>query len=312
MNTKLFENWVIIPAYNGADLLEACVSSILASRGDWRVLIVDNNSTDETHANWAQNARVEYVKNETNVGFGRACNIGARLALKRGARTITFLNQDATVFPETLSMLAETLLQNPKCAIACPINFEQEDVVSSQFSRWLTSDNQQFMADALKNRLKTDYAVGFLNAACWMFSKSSLERVGGFDPIFFMYQEDKEMASRVAHYDFEIRVNPKAWIMHQRSLRAVRSSLKDRIQWSSVAPYANLIGATRNYRRNFWRSLPGALLNWFKAVFASVLAADFVAVSGQCIGLWQFAFNTKTNHSHFQKIKRRESGLFLN
>jgi glycosyltransferase involved in cell wall biosynthesis len=62
-----------LPVYNGANFLRASINSILAQEySDWELIITDNASTDETEAICreyaARDSRVQYVRNETNIG----------------------------------------------------------------------------------------------------------------------------------------------------------------------------------------------------------------------------------------------------
>ena len=72
---------VIVPCYRYADVLQGCVSSILAQRGvDVRVLIIDDCSPDDTPAVASRladaDARVEYRRNEANLGLIATANEG--------------------------------------------------------------------------------------------------------------------------------------------------------------------------------------------------------------------------------------------
>jgi glycosyltransferase involved in cell wall biosynthesis len=62
-----------LPVYNGANFLRASINSILAQDfTDWELIITDNASTDDTEAICrdyaARDARVRYVRNESNIG----------------------------------------------------------------------------------------------------------------------------------------------------------------------------------------------------------------------------------------------------
>ena len=78
---------VIVVSYNAADELEACLRSLAAlpevkaDPGMAQVIVSDNGSSDDS----VDRARAAYpgvviVENGANLGFAKACNIGARSA----------------------------------------------------------------------------------------------------------------------------------------------------------------------------------------------------------------------------------------
>ena len=76
---------VIVPCYRYADVLEGCVSSILEQEDvDVRVLILDDCSPDDTPAVASRLAaadpRVEYRRNEQNLGLIGTANAGLQWA----------------------------------------------------------------------------------------------------------------------------------------------------------------------------------------------------------------------------------------
>ncbi|RYD95535.1 MAG: glycosyltransferase, partial [Sphingobacteriales bacterium] len=68
---------VIIVNYNVRYFLEQCLHSVRRAAGELatEVIVVDNNSTDDSEAYLrARFPEMCYVHNDNNVGFARACN----------------------------------------------------------------------------------------------------------------------------------------------------------------------------------------------------------------------------------------------
>lgn len=92
---------VIIPAWNLWSLTKECLLSLAANTppGAIQVIVVDNGSTDPTKEALAPlgtdlfGANFRRVRSEENLGFARACNLGARNA---GGELLFFLNNDTT------------------------------------------------------------------------------------------------------------------------------------------------------------------------------------------------------------------------
>jgi len=103
---------VIIPTWNGADLLEACLASLREQTfGDFETIVVDNGSTDATLAMLdARFPAVRQVRLPENRGFAPAVNDGIRAA--RG-EILVLLNNDVVVTPGWLEGLRECMDEAP-------------------------------------------------------------------------------------------------------------------------------------------------------------------------------------------------------
>lgn len=94
---------VVIPCYNKVFYTQKTIESLITcTKADWYIIIVDDNSTDETRAyamelmkrynNGVQ--KVYYHKNETNIGVNAAWNCGLRIAMALGVEHICIANND--------------------------------------------------------------------------------------------------------------------------------------------------------------------------------------------------------------------------
>jgi len=103
---------IVIPVYNNWHLTKACLESIDAAVGCPSdrplVVTVNNGSTDATATQLAARCSPFEigVENDTNLGFAKACNEGARHALVNGCETVVLLNNDTEVYPGALEALA--------------------------------------------------------------------------------------------------------------------------------------------------------------------------------------------------------------
>ncbi|MCL2252823.1 MAG: glycosyltransferase [Lachnospiraceae bacterium] len=94
---------VIIPTYNRADVLGRSIESVLSQTyPHFELIIIDDCSTDGTKelVDSYQDERIHYIKNESNLGAGRARNIG--VAISRG-KYIAFQDSDDVWYQEKIS-----------------------------------------------------------------------------------------------------------------------------------------------------------------------------------------------------------------
>src|SRR5687768_7077362 len=76
---------VVMPVFNGERFVASAIRSILDQTfRDFEFIIVDDGSTDQTsgivRSYAGRDARIRVVRNDPNLGFGAALNIGCRLA----------------------------------------------------------------------------------------------------------------------------------------------------------------------------------------------------------------------------------------
>ena len=214
--------YIVIVTYNGMAWLERCLASI---PDIYPVVLVDNNSTDGTVYYIETNYPQHTLFRETcNLGFGQANNKGISYALKNGAEYVFLLNQDAYLEEDTVSILIETHQDYPDYGVLSPIHTNAEKTrLDKKFSHYISYDNNaQFYSDfVLGYQKQSIYDVPFVNAAGWLLPRTTLDVVGGFDPIFYHYGEDDNYCQRVRYHQFKIGVVPNAFMVHDREDRVM-------------------------------------------------------------------------------------------
>jgi len=85
---------IVIPVWNKFNFTRACLGDLIQLPDDHEIIIVDNASTDETEQVLSNAKQVIYKRNNENLGFAKACNIGYSLAT---SPNVLFLNNDIRV-----------------------------------------------------------------------------------------------------------------------------------------------------------------------------------------------------------------------
>lgn len=268
-NYKIYS---IIVTYNGRKWIEKCIKSVYS---DSSVIVVDNGSTDGT-IEFIDNhfSDVILLKQETNLGFGRANNIGINYALKHAADAVFLLNQDAWANKHVINKLIEFAELNKSYGILSPLHFNGNGQELDKSFQLLAS-NELISDLATRNFRNFIYNVPFINAAAWLIPRHVIENVGGFDPGFFMYGEDVNYTQRVTFHGYGIGIIPSLSIYHDSG-----NNYYDK---NNLNPQEKISRATTNYmvkygdvnKRSKWAHYR-FILYLFKKSIIRILALDLV------------------------------------
>ena len=132
---------IVIPNYNGRAFLSVCLKAIRAqSFRDWRVIVVDNGSEDDSSALLQEHfPEVRLVQLAENTGFSAAVNTG----IASGDADLVFLlNNDTELAPDCLEQLARAARQWPEAGFfaARLVNFHERHLLDGAGEGFLRSE----------------------------------------------------------------------------------------------------------------------------------------------------------------------------
>lgn len=230
VNTKHIV-YTIVVTYNGMQWIEKCLNSLIHSNlRNHNIIVVDNNSTDETVEFIRKNfPSVELILPGLNLGFGKANNLGLTIALENDCDYAFLLNQDAWIQSDTIEKMIQIQETQPEFGILSPIHLNADKSLDQNFSRFIFEDNKSpFFLDAFtKNSFSSVYPCKYINAASWLISRNCLLANGGFMPLFTHYGEDNNYCQRVLKSGLSIGFIPGVTIIHDRGERKRNYSMKN-------------------------------------------------------------------------------------
>src|ERR1035437_2548430 len=188
---------IVIPNWNGRDLLAKYLPSVIASienHPDSEVIVVDNGSTDGSVAFVAETfPDVHVLPLQHNLGFGGGSNAGFRAAHND---IVVLLNSDMRVEPDFLAPLLEGFTDEKVFSVSCQIFFSDPDKLREE-----TGLTQGWWENGgLRVRHRDDPAIQDLypcfyggGGSC-AFDRRKFLELGGFDEIFRpFYLEDTDL-----------------------------------------------------------------------------------------------------------------------
>lgn len=211
----------VIVTYNGMRWYKNCFDSLRNSTVPIETVVIDNKSTDNTIQYIKENyPEIHLIESNTNLGFGKANNVGMKYAIEQDADFVLLLNQDAWVKPDTIERLASKMTETSEYGILSPIHLNgAEDRLDFYFDYYILADRcPGLVSDFVVNGKAQDkiYPIKFVNAALWLISKECLDTVGGFAPVFPHYGEDENYISRVEYHNYKLGVYPLVFGIHDR------------------------------------------------------------------------------------------------
>src|SRR5690606_35839786 len=246
---------IIIPNYNGADLLKQYLPYTFAAADhadvDYEVIVVDDASTDDSIAFVeAHYPQVVLVKNATNRGFSLSCNEGMKVAQYD---LLLFLNSDVKLSPDYFEHQWTY--------------FEQEDTFGVM-GRIMSMDQQRmedtarypnFMGYRIKatsffysNDKEPSIPTTYLSGANALVDAKKMKAMGGLDPIFSPFDaEDLDLALRAWRAGWKCFYEHQSVCYHQVSTTTKNHCTKD---WVKEIYYRNrfLVHAIHLEGISFW------------------------------------------------------------
>jgi GT2 family glycosyltransferase len=221
---------VIIVSWNARACLEQCLASLTQEtcRYPMEIIVVDNASSDGS-AECVENQfpHVRLVRNDSNLGFARANNVG--IAQSKG-RYLCLVNSDVKVLKDCITRLVDYCEEHLQVGMVGPRVLGGDGKLQrscrgfpnlwNMFCRALALDTffprvKAFCGYALSHwPHDTLTEVDILSGCFWLARRDAAEGVGGLDESFFMYGEDMDWCRRFRSAGWELVFVPGAEAIH--------------------------------------------------------------------------------------------------
>ncbi|HOZ47876.1 MAG TPA: glycosyltransferase [Candidatus Hydrogenedentes bacterium] len=207
---------IVIPAYNQVEYCRQCIDSIRANtRHSYRLVLVDNGSTDGVREYFDSVPNAEVVHCATNSGFAGGVNRG----LERSRGHVVLLNSDTLVPEGWLERLEAALLSAPDIGMVGPrsncVSGEQQ-IDGLEFASM--DEINAFAHDLAKRRSGALTDMTRLVGFCCLIRESALARVGPFDESFGIGNyEDDDYCLRLRAAGYRLCIAQDAFVFHYGS-----------------------------------------------------------------------------------------------
>jgi GT2 family glycosyltransferase len=206
---------IIVVNYNTKDLLGNCVKSIykFTHNLEFEIIVVDNASVDGSQEFLKSNfPNVVLIESKTNLGFGKANNLGAEYAK---GEFLFLLNSDTILLNNAMFELLDFFRSNKNLNIGCLggvlLDKEGKNNHSSESfpskTRILFEYINNYLGSTFKSPYKREkreftndnyFEVDYITGADLFLLKDLFLKIGGFDPVFFMYYEESDLQKQIS------------------------------------------------------------------------------------------------------------------
>lgn len=202
---------VVMPLYNGAEILATAVDSVLSQdiRG-LEVILLNDASSDETGAEAQRFAKsnecVRYVSHPTNLGLAATLNHGIELA---GGEFVLILHQDCRLMgPDWLSRALAISRDSPSTVVVGRPFHDSAEMEPLEKWFWII---RAHVYDTELKPTSTPRKFLFSENKCDVFRRADLIRVGGFDERVGKGGEDQVLALALARNHIRVVQPSNLW-----------------------------------------------------------------------------------------------------
>jgi N-acetylglucosaminyl-diphospho-decaprenol L-rhamnosyltransferase len=176
-----------------------------------RIVVVDNSGTLSADAL----PGAEVLNAGGNLGFGAGANFGVRHLGAGPWEALVIFNHDVEVADGYLDAACEALAEDGVGAAAGPLYLDRPGGAlwyAGGSVCFLTGTVRQSTSGALARRPRT---VGFFPGAALAIRQQAWDDVGGFDPGYFLYNEDVDLCLRLRRRGYRLCFAPRMVAVHQ-------------------------------------------------------------------------------------------------
>lgn len=194
---------------------------------NFETIVIDNHSTNESIKKLAlYTESITLIKNRKNLGYAGGNNIGIDLAINEQADYVWILNPDIRPTPETLSILIESMDQNPSFAAIGPrICYRDKPNMIYSDGGFIFPEKGFLVVHKNHNKNINEISEGkitevdYVNGSAILIRIKTLQDMSKFREDFFLYYEEAEWCLRAKRHGWHIVTNNNATVYHQSSTK---------------------------------------------------------------------------------------------
>ena len=266
---------------NSEAYIERCLEALLGQRGvNLHVVVVDNGSTDRTREILQRyRSRLRFIRSNRNLGFARAQNQAIR---RTSAPWVLALNPDVLLTPSFVRDLVEAGEADPQAGTVCgkllsigkgfaPLVEPRIDSAGIYFTPAMRHFDRGWSEPDDGRYGRAEYVFG-ASAAAALYRRAMIEDISFqdefFDPDFFIYREDADVAWRAQLLGWRCLYTPSATGYHVRTVTPANRK--------TLAPVFNM----HSVKNRFLMRIKNLTSGIWRLYWPSMTVRDLMVVGG--------------------------------
>lgn len=217
---------VIIVNWNGAGILGDCLRTLFVQAYKFiEVIVIDNNSSDNSVAVIKRFKKAKLVSSDTNLGFAGGNNLA--LPYVKG-KYVLLLNTDTLISKDLIETLVDILEKDSSLGVVQPKVLYINKLINS-LGGYLTNSGFLYYPGYEKKDKKQYNKESFIftaYGACVLIRKKLIDSIGLFDPDYFMYFEETDFCMRVWLSGAKILYTPKVMLYHKGAVSSKKFGME--------------------------------------------------------------------------------------
>lgn len=305
---------VVIPHWNGVEILKPCLQSLKASKyPDLEVVVVDNASSDDSVAFMEREfPGVTIIQNAENLGFAGGCNVGLRQV---ESDLYLVLNNDTTHEADWIEQLVEQMQSDPRIAAVQPKIMSAKapeifdyaggvgglmDILAFPYAlgRIFTTMEED------DGHYDTPRDIFWASGTALLLRGTALDEIGLFDEDFFAHMEEIDLCWRFHNAGWRVVNAPAAKIYHHSGWTLP----PDRFQKKYLNHRNNLMMIIKNYPFAYLAAiLPTRLVLEGVAFAFSALIRDWKRMGAIVLAIgWNLTHPILLFNKHMEAKQKRQ------
>ena len=214
---------VVILNWNGKDLLENFLPSVVSYSNEANIYVIDNASTDDSIDFLRQNyPQIKIVQLDQNYGYAGGYNRGLK---QIDADIYALVNSDLEVTKDWLKPIISEFNSNTKTAIIQPKIKDYKDKKMFEyagaaggfidmFGYPYCDGRMLFNVEEDLGQYDKNKNIFWASGACLFIRASVFNDLNGFDESFFAHQEEIDLCWRALHQEHQITYVHKSTVYH--------------------------------------------------------------------------------------------------
>jgi N-acetylglucosaminyl-diphospho-decaprenol L-rhamnosyltransferase len=204
--------------YYSTNLVAKLISSLPKTKDiEYRIVIINNSPDDDSIAQ-LKSESVLVIYATSNLGFGRACNLGLKFIYAEDPKAIVWIiNPDAYLLGDTLDKVNIFFQKYPQISILGTIIYTPTGKVWFAGGRFISQTGSIFCQDLLTNTDEEYVICDWVSGCSLVINLGNFTNYPEFDPMFFLYYEDFDLCLRYANQGHLIAVTKQFSVVHRPS-----------------------------------------------------------------------------------------------